>query len=248
MGLANRESRETARWAEGRTGSVAPDTTCSQVEGSAFRGPNPDLTADFCESQGVIGAAMPAKAIRCMVLVAGAAVLISCGEEPRQSAKAPSYPELRSGLAGSPPPLAATHALMGRVLDGRSKPGFEPALRSLRGYPTVVNIWASWCGPCRYEFPVLGQASLKLGRTTGFLGISTRDNRANAQSFLNGHPVGYPSWTDDSGSLATAAGAGPGLPVTAIYDRSGRRAYVHQGPYASVEALAADIRRYGDGR
>jgi peroxiredoxin len=92
---------------------------------------------------------------------------------------------------------------------------------------------------------MLGQASLKLGRSVGFMGIATRDDPAAAQRFLDGHPVGYPSWSDSSGSLAESVGVAAGLPTTVIYDRSGKRSYIHQGPYESSAALEADIERYG---
>ena len=122
---------------------------------------------------------------------------------------------------------------------------FQKPSRSFGGPRGQGNVRALWAAPCRYKFPVLGNVSLKLGKTTGFLGVSTRDTRSAAQDFLSRHPVGYPSWADSSGTIATIVGAASGLPVTAIYDATGKRAYLHQGPYDSVAALAADVKRYG---
>ena len=183
------------------------------------------------------GATGLATAILALVSITG------CGST--ESGVTPTtYPQLRESLVGSPPALAATHLLMGKVITS-PEPSFTKTLKSLRGYPIVVNTWASWCGPCRYEFPIFGQASLKLGKRVGFLGIATRDPASDAREFLAGHPVGYPSWSDPDGELAASAGVGAGLPVTTIYDRNGRRSYIHQGPYRTVAALEADIARYG---
>jgi thiol-disulfide isomerase/thioredoxin len=183
-------------------------------------------------------------ALKAFLGIASVALIASgCGATATTEV-GPTTDALKAGLAGSPPALAAQQAQMGKVLDSGVS-GFQQALTSLRGYPVVVNVWASWCAPCRYEFPMLGNASLKLGKTTGFLGVSTRDTKSAAQDFLNRHPVGYPSWADSSGSIASTVGAATGLPVTAIYDRSGKRSYLHQGPYDSEAALAADVKRYG---
>lgn len=161
-----------------------------------------------------------------------------------ESAKTPDSVQLREGLKGSPPRLALVHSRMGQVLT-TGQDGFDTALSGLKGYPTVVNMWASWCGPCRYEFPVLAKASLDLGRQVAFLGVATREKPSNSREFLARHPVAYPSFADEDGGIAQSAGAGPGLPVTSIYDRSGKRAYVHQGPYRTVKDLRADLIRYG---
>ena len=177
------------------------------------------------------------------LLVASALGTAGCGAKETQSV-GPSSAQLQSGLQGSPPALHAQQAKMGKILTtGRT--GFNQALASLKGFPVVVNAWASWCGPCRYEFPLLGQASLQLGKTTGFLGVNTRDDKRPAQKFLDAHHVGYPSWSDADGSIASSIGVASGLPVTVIFDVSGKRSYIHQGPYSTLQALADDVKRYG---
>ncbi len=173
-----------------------------------------------------------------------AVVIAGCGAKASSDVKAPSYAELKSGLAGSSPRLALVHSEMGKVLT-TGKVGFSKVLAGLKGYPVVVNVWASWCGPCRMEFPVLGQASLKYGKTVGFIGVSNRDTVPSAQKFLTTHPVGYPSFDDPNGAISTTLGIANGLPATIIFNTSGAKGYVHQGPYETVEALATDIERYG---
>lgn len=180
------------------------------------------------------------------LLAAACIGLPACGE-PAQSASQPTFGQLERGLAGAPANLAALHSQMGKVLPG-GKDAFSKALASVRGTPAVVNVWASWCGPCRYEFPVFGQASLDLGKRVAFLGIASRDVPAASQRFLDSHPVGYPSWADSDGTLGRSLGIAAGMPATVIYDRSGRRAFIHQGPYSTVADLERDIARYGNGK
>ncbi len=180
----------------------------------------------------------------CLIAAAASLALAGCGSETTAEVKAPTYPELKSGLKGSPERLALVHSQMGKVLTN-GQGGFDRVLAGLRGYPVVVNVWASWCGPCRMEFPVLGQASLQYGKTVGFIGVSNRDTAQAAQKFLDSHPVGYPSFDDPDGKISTSLGIGSGLPATIIFNAKGEKSYVHQGPYETVAALADDIERYG---
>jgi cytochrome c biogenesis protein CcmG/thiol:disulfide interchange protein DsbE len=107
----------------------------------------------------------------------------------------------------------------------------------------VVNIWASWCGPCRFEFPTLQKASAAYGKQVAFLGVNSQDSDAGAETFLEEAPVPYPSFSDGE-EIADSIGAGHGLPDTAYYDRSGKLCYLKQGPYSEHAELAADVQRF----
>ena len=150
----------------------------------------------------------------------------------------------KAQLASSPPPLAEVHDQAGQLLG--SEPALAARIRSLRGYPVVLNVWASWCPPCRAEFPLLADASVKYGRKVAFLGADTEDQATSARSFLAGHRVAYPSYqasTEDLSSLA----AFEGVPTTIYFDRSGKLAYLHSGQYEAQGTLDRDIATYALG-
>ena len=145
-----------------------------------------------------------------------------------------------AGLRGAPEPLAGLHGQAGELLDA----GFEERLEALRGHPVVVNKWASWCGPCRAEFPVFQRVSARLGKEVAFLGLNSLDNRDNAGEFLGRFPVPFPSYVDQRGNLAAGNGFGKYFPSTVFYDARGKRAFVKQGEYRTEADLVADIDRY----
>lgn len=158
------------------------------------------------------------------------------------SVAAPTTAEIRAALAGSPAPLAGLHTQANRLLGGGSS-AFHARLAALRGYPMVVNKWASWCGPCRLEFPVFQRVAVTFGRQVAFVGLDSADNNGDASAFLRRYPVTYPSYTDQGGGLGTDVTKSTFFPVTVFYDRRGR-SYIHQGGYTSVAQLSQDIRRY----
>jgi cytochrome c biogenesis protein CcmG/thiol:disulfide interchange protein DsbE len=156
------------------------------------------------------------------------------------------HPNYARALAGSPPPLAALHRQANQLLDGGAD-AYEARIAALRGYPIVVNVWASWCGPCRFEFPTLQKLSAAYGKRVAFLGIDKQDSNDAAKTFLSEEPVPYPSYSDPNQDIGRAIGATGGLPDTAFYDRSGNLVYLKMGPYTDHAELRADVRRYALG-
>jgi len=146
-------------------------------------------------------------------------------------------------LAGSPAPLAALHAQSNRILDG-GQDAFDARLRELRGHPVVINKWASWCGPCRAELPILQRVSTERGKAIAFVGVNARDKRPAAERFAARFPVPYPSYEDPAERIARALDAPSNFPVTLFVDARGRTVFTHQGGYRSAPDLAADIDRY----
>ena len=149
----------------------------------------------------------------------------------------------RSGARADPRALETIRDQQNRLLDG-GPDAFRTRLGALKGHPVVVNQWASWCGPCRYEFPFFERLARRYGDRVGFLGVNSKDGREAALRFLKDHPVPYPHYFDPDANIARVFRGGRAFPTTAFYDDSGRLAFVHIGAYADEKKLEADIRSY----
>jgi|SRR4051794_7923200 len=143
----------------------------------------------------------------------GAGTLTGGGDDA-VAAKA-GVTEWSTGDRGKPVDLTG-HLLGGGTLD----------LASLRGKVVVVNIWGSWCGPCKEEAPALVAAEGRLAPSgVRFVGLDTRDSQAAATQFLANQDITWPSLTDDDGGLLLAfrGKVNPSaVPATLVIDRQGR--------------------------
>jgi len=168
------------------------------------------------------------------VLAAG-----GCGSSDEGGGGEPP-PNYAKALAGAPPKLAALHAQENELLPG-GQDAYEKRIAELRGYPIVANAWASWCGPCRYEFPALQELAARYGKRVAFIGINSEDSDREAARFLSQEPVPYPSYSDPDKDIHGSIGA-TGLPDTAFYDRRGELCYVKIGAYRDHAELEEDVR------
>lgn len=176
-----------------------------------------------------------------LALMAGLAlifVVAGCGSS---SGGDTTHPDYAKALNGAPAPLAKLYGEANQLLPG-GKDAFEKRVGEL-GYPVVANVWASWCGPCRYEFPMFQEMSAKFGKRVAFLGIDSEDSESEAAKWLKDHPVPYPSYFE-TGAAIPASLKLTGRPDTAFYGAGGKLVYLKQGPYSHASELEADIEKY----
>jgi cytochrome c biogenesis protein CcmG/thiol:disulfide interchange protein DsbE len=142
-----------------------------------------------------------------------------------------------------PVAIGALSSRQNDLLDGGAS-AFKRQLVALRGHPVVVNQWASWCGPCKFEFPFFQRLAEKYHGQVAFLGVDSQDNRADAASFLARHQVPYPSYFDGDATVARSFRGGQAWPTTAFYNAAGKRTDTHPGAYATQAKLEQDIRKH----
>lgn len=110
-------------------------------------------------------------------------------------------------------------------LQGRTLDDTDFDLADLSGKIVVINVWGSWCGPCRAETPGLVRiANATANQGVQFVGIDTRDSLASARAFVNNYDVPYPSVFDPAGKALLPFGAvipSAAIPSSVVVDRDG---------------------------
>lgn len=179
-----------------------------------------------------------AAAVLCAFAGLGAVLLAGCGGDAAAGGGESRYIAGDGGVTVVPPGKRGNPvALKGSTLDG------SPLnVAALRGNPVVLNVWASWCAPCRKEAPILQEAYEELkAEGVAFVGLNTQDPSIEpAQAFERTYDITYPSLYDDKGRLLLALhGAVPpnSLPTTLILDAEGRIAARVTGAMPSKQTL-----------
>jgi cytochrome c biogenesis protein CcmG, thiol:disulfide interchange protein DsbE len=122
-------------------------------------------------------------------------------------------------------PAAPGSAVSLPMLDGNTR----QSLAQLRGKVVVLNFWASWCGPCEAEAPVLERAQKQLAPEGGtVLGVTYKDDASASRDFVRKYKVTYPSLRDDKLALAPKFGTTK-LPETFVLDKDGRVVALSRG-------------------
>ena len=133
---------------------------------------------------------------------------------------------LPSALIGRPAPNLSLPALEGLTRENTQVPGLDPS--NFQGRVTLVNVWASWCIPCRTEHPQLER--LATDRRFQLVGINYKDSAENARRFLGKYGNPYVAVGVDLGGRAGIEWGVYGVPETFLIGRDGRILYKHVGP------------------
>jgi len=125
----------------------------------------------------------------------------------------------------------------------QSRAGKPVSLASLKGQVVLINFWATWCGPCRKEMPLLEQIQKKyapLGFT--MLGVNVEEDTRMMDTFLKDVPVSFPILLDPANGVSKLYNVSA-MPSTVIVDRKGNVRFVHQGYVPGDESKYQDLIR-----
>jgi thiol-disulfide isomerase/thioredoxin len=146
---------------------------------------------------------------RSLVLTIAAALILSACAQPATS-----------GGGTDAPPVASLLPKNRLDLPSFDLGKFQALLEELRGAPVVVNIWGSWCPPCRVEAPGLARMAREFEGDVQFVGVDILDVRESARQFILEFDWPYPSVFDEDAEIRDRLGY-VGQPVTIVYDRDG---------------------------
>lgn len=156
---------------------------------------------------------------RVIALLAVAGLIASCGSSPDGDGARDDSDIL--------PPISLPH--LGTA---------EPLLLGEIDGPVVINLWATWCAPCRRELPDFEQVHGEIGDDVRFIGVNLGDRASDAARFIAEVGVTFDQYLDEDGTLNERLGTAT-LPVTVITDDQGRIAVIHSGPMDADELRSA---------
>ena len=135
-------------------------------------------------------------------------------------------------------PVLAYAVTPGEVLPGQplreatlhSPTGKDKHFSDYRGKPLIINVWASWCGPCRAEMGSLNRLAQRYSKQFTVIGISTDDDALAAKHFIKQYKVGFENYIDSNVFLENMLGADT-IPLTILVDAEGRVLEKARGAY-----------------
>ncbi|HEY1178759.1 MAG TPA: TlpA disulfide reductase family protein [Phytomonospora sp.] len=184
--------------------------------------------------------------IRALAVLAAVALLATACTGPSGDVDAPPSGEQAADWgvpcpepSGTPGGGDAFTALTLPCLGGGTVTGEPMPLAS--GTPMVVNMWASWCGPCRDELPAIESFATK--GTVAVLGVNTQDTEQAARAIVEEFALTFPSRFDPDGQLLALLGKRI-LPATVLITAEGTIAHTYTGPALTEDALAALVKEH----
>ena len=165
-------------------------------------------------------------------------VVLLTGCSSHKSGGTVGPPCLPSASGAASAPSSAVPAVQLACFDG----GAPAALTSV-GKPTIVNLWAAWCEPCRTELPAIQQFADRAGDRVKVIGVATADSHASAQSFIEDNKLTMTMLEDPDRRLLTAVHRSA-LPATLFITADGTLAFVYNSAPLDVDHVAALAERY----
>jgi thiol-disulfide isomerase/thioredoxin len=139
------------------------------------------------------------------------------------------------GLTGPTPPAPVG----GTPVPGLPLPcldGGAPVRLDQLGRPAVVNLWATWCGPCRQELPAFQGYADRVGERVRVIGVDTLDRAEASRPYVSDLRLRFPMLADPDGTLMRRVGVSA-LPATLFLDAQGRISYLYNGPALDRDGL-----------
>ncbi|MEV7330661.1 TlpA disulfide reductase family protein [Micromonospora sp. NPDC093244] len=186
-----------------------------------------------------------------LLAVAGCTAGPSDDPAPRRAAPERPSPFRDCATLGTPPTAASPGAAPSATPGGTALPeltlacftgGAPVALRSVAG-PAVINIWASWCPPCRKELPAFQRLSERAAGQLQVIGVNSRDSRGGAQSIGEDYGVRFPILVDQGEALQRALERNA-IPLTLFVDVQGRIRHVDATGALDDTQLAKLVRQH----
>jgi thiol-disulfide isomerase/thioredoxin len=146
-------------------------------------------------------------------------------------------------VLASAPAVAGDSAGPAAQFSLKSRSGQTVSLSNLKGQVVLINFWATWCGPCRKEMPLLEQIQKKYGALgVTMLGVNVEEDTRMMVTFLRDTPVSFPILMDPANGVSKLYHVAA-MPSTVIIDRKGNVRFVHQGYQPGDEGTYQDVIR-----